>query len=49
MDIIILHNLQMRVLLENTTFLMHKIVKIADIIIRGMALHDQKNLVLPIQ
>ena len=30
--IIILNSLQMRVLLENTTFLLHKIVRIADII-----------------
>ena len=30
--IIILHSLQMRVLLENTTFPLHKIVRIAGII-----------------
>ena len=34
---IILHSLQMRVLLENTIFLLHKIVRIAGII-RGRAL-----------
>ena len=30
--IIILHSLQMRVLLENTTFLLHKVIRIAGII-----------------
>jgi hypothetical protein len=30
--IILLHSLQMRVLLENTSFLLHKIVRIAGII-----------------
>ena len=45
-DIIILHNLQMRVLLENTTFLLHKIVGIEGIIrvagiIRGRALYEE--------
>ena len=44
--IIILHNLQMQVLLENTTFLLHKIVRIAGIIrvagiIRGRALYEE--------
>ena len=44
--IIILHSLQMRVLLENTTFLLHKIVRIAGIIrdagiIRGRALYEE--------
>ena len=44
--IIILHSLQMRVLLENTTFLLHKIVRIALIIkvvgiIRGRDLHEE--------
>ena len=44
--IIILNNPQMRVLLENTTFLLHKIVRIADIIrvagiIRGRALYEE--------
>ena len=44
--IIILISLQMRVLLENTTFLLHKIVKIAGIIrvagiIRGRALYEE--------
>ena len=44
--IIILHSLQMRVLLENTTFLIHKIVRIAGImgvagIIRGRALYEE--------
>ena len=38
--IIILHNLQMRVLLENATFLLHKIVRIAGII-RGRALYEE--------
>ena len=44
--IIILHSLQMRVLLENTTFLLHKIVRIAGIIrvvdiIQGRALYEE--------
>ena len=44
--IIVLHCLQMRVLLENTTFLLHKIVRIAGIIrvagiIRGRALYEE--------
>ena len=44
--IIILHSLQMQVLLENTTFLLHKIVRIAGIIrvagiIRGRALYEE--------
>ena len=44
--IIILHSLQMRVLLENTTFPLHKIVRIAGIIkvasiIRGRALYEE--------
>ena len=44
--IIILYSLQMRVLLENTTFLLHKIVRIASIIrvagiIRGRALYEE--------
>ena len=38
--IIILHSHQMRVLLENTTFLLHKIVRIAGII-RGRALYEE--------
>ena len=38
--IIILHSLQMRVLLENTTFLLHKKVRIAGII-RGRALYEE--------
>ena len=38
--IIILHSLQMRVLLENTTFPLHKIVRIAGII-RGRALYEE--------
>ena len=50
--IIILHSLQMRVLLENTTFLLHKIVRIAGIIrvagnIRGRALYIWGNTVVP--
>ena len=44
--IIISHSLQMRVLLENTTFLLHKIVRIEGIIrvagiIRGRALYEE--------
>jgi hypothetical protein len=44
--IINLHSLQMRVLLENTTFLLHKIVRIVGIIrvagiIRGRALYEE--------
>ena len=44
--IIILHSLQMRILLENTTFLLHKIVRNAGIIrvagiIRGRALYEE--------
>ena len=44
--IIILHSLQMRVLLENITFLLHKIVRISGIIrvvgiIRGRALYEE--------
>ena len=44
--IIILHGLQMQVLLENSTFLLHKIVRIAGIIrvagiIRGRALYEE--------
>ena len=44
--IIILHSLQMRVLLENTTFLLLMIVRIAGInrvagIIRGRALYQE--------
>ena len=44
--IIILNSFQMRVLLENTTFLLHKIVRIALIIkvvgiIRGRDLHEE--------
>ena len=44
--IIILCSLQMRVLLENTTFLLHKVIRIAGIIrvagiIRGRALHEE--------
>ena len=44
--IIILNSLQMRVLLENTTFLLNKIVRIAGIIrlagiIRGRALYEE--------
>ena len=38
--IIISQSLQMRVLLENTTFLLHKIVRIAGII-RGRALYEE--------
>ena len=38
--IIILHSLQMRVLLENTTFPLHKIVRIAGII-RGRELYEE--------
>ena len=38
--IIILHSLQMRVLLENTTFLLHKIVRIASII-QGRVLYEE--------
>ena len=46
MGIIILHSLQVRVLLENTTFLLHKIVRNAGIIrvagiIRGRALYEE--------
>ena len=49
--IIILHSLQMRVLLENTTFPLHKIVRIAGIIrvagiIRGRALYEEIRYVL---
>ena len=45
-DIIILHSLQIRVLLENTTFLQHKIVRNAGIIrvagiIRGRVLYEE--------
>ena len=40
MGIIISHSLQMRVLLENTTFLLHKIVRNADII-QGRALYEE--------
>ncbi len=44
--IIILYSFQMRVLLENTTFLLHKNVRIAGIIrvagiIRGRALYEE--------
>ena len=44
--IIILHSLQMRVLLENTTFLLHKIVRNAGIIrvagiIQGRVLYEE--------
>ena len=44
--IIILHSLQMRVLLENTTFPLNKIVRIAGIIrvtgiIQGRALYEE--------
>ena len=44
--IIILCSLQMRVLLENTTFLLHKVFRIAGIIrdagiIRGRALYEE--------
>ena len=44
--IIILHSLQMHVLLENTTFLLHKIIRIAGIIrvagiIRGRILYEE--------
>ena len=44
--IIILHSLQRRVLPENTTFLLHNIVRIAGIIkvvgiIRGRDLHEK--------
>ena len=51
MGIIILNSLQMRVLLENTTFLLHKIVRIAGIIrvagiIRGRALYEEIRYVL---
>ena len=38
--IIILHSLQMQILLENTTFPLHKIVRIAGII-RGRALYEE--------
>ena len=43
--IIILHNIQTQVLLENTTFILHKIVRIAGIIrvagiIRGRGLYE---------
>ena len=38
--IIISHSLQMRVLLENTTFSLHKVVRIAEII-RGRALYEE--------
>ena len=46
MGIVILHSLQMRVLLENATFLLQKIVRIAGIIrvagiIRGRALYEE--------
>ena len=45
-DIIILHSLQIQVLLENTTFLQHKIVRIEGIvrvvgIIQGRALYEE--------
>ena len=44
--IIISHSLQMRVLLENTTFLLHKIIRKTGIIriagiIRGRALYEE--------
>ena len=44
--IIILHSLQMRVLLENTTFLLHIIIRIAGIvrvagIIHGRVLYEE--------
>ena len=44
--IIILFSLQMRVLLENTTFLLYKVIRIAGIIrvagiIRGRALYEE--------
>ena len=44
--IIDLCSLQMRVLLENTTFLLHKVIRIAGIIrvagiIRGRALYEE--------
>ena len=38
--IVILHSLQMRVLLENTAFSLHKITRIAGII-RGKALYEE--------
>ena len=49
--IIILHSLQMRISLENTTFPLHKIVRIAGIIrvegiIRGRALYEEIRYVL---
>ena len=44
--IIILHSHQMRVLLENTTFLLHKIVRIAGII-RGRAVYEEIPYFLP--
>ena len=43
LGIIILHSLQMRVLLENTTFLLNKIagiIRVADII-QGRALYEE--------
>ena len=44
--LLFLHSLQMRVLLENTTYLLHKIVRIAGVIrvaviIRGRALYEE--------
>ena len=46
MGIIILHSLQMRALLENTTFPLHKIVTVAGInrvagIVQGRALYEE--------
>ena len=38
--IIILHSLEMRALLENTTFLVHNIARIAGII-QGRALYEE--------
>ena len=49
--IIILHSLQMQISLENSTFLLHKIVRNAGIIrvagiIRGRALYEEIRYVL---
>ena len=43
--IIILCSLQLRVLLENTTFLLHKVIGIADII-RGRVLYEEIRYVI---
>ena len=51
MGVNILHSLQMQVLLENTTFLLHKVVRNAGIIrvagiIRGRALYEEKRYIV---